>query len=133
MPLMNIVLNVQSVNKTLTRKHSVRLHQKKNASIATRYQQWWEGGPEVNKFEQVSSDGHQMSLAGDPCTVRSYVWMGPGSVLRVGSLYAGMGRVGDPVYSEVQCSMGNGQMRPFCGQTDTTENKYPSRNFFGQW
>ena len=22
-----------------------------------------EGGPQVNKFEQVSSDGHQMSLA----------------------------------------------------------------------
>ena len=96
----------------------------------------------MNKFEQVSSDGHQMSLAGDPCTVRSYVWMGPGSVLGVGSLYAGMGRVGDPVYSEVQCSMGNGQMGPSCGhngqmgpscgQTDTTD-KYPSRNFFGQW
>ena len=23
------------------------------------------GGPQVNKFEQVSSDGHQISLAGD--------------------------------------------------------------------
>ena len=23
-----------------------------------------EGGPQVNKFEEVSSDGHQMSLAG---------------------------------------------------------------------
>ena len=37
-----------------------------------------EGGPQVNKFEQVSSDGHQMSLARGPhvsclevCTVRS--------------------------------------------------------------
>ena len=35
--------------------------------------------PEVNKFEQAFSDGHQMSLAGGgvPCTVRSHflgVW-----------------------------------------------------------
>ena len=27
-------------------------------------QYWWGGGPQVNKFEQVSSDGHQMPLAG---------------------------------------------------------------------
>ena len=25
--------------------------------------QYWLGGRQVNKFEQVSSDGHQMSLA----------------------------------------------------------------------
>ena len=42
------------------------------------------GGPEVNKFEQVSSDGQHMSLSGGPYTVRSHVlgW-GPG-----GSLYS---------------------------------------------
>ena len=28
-------------------------------------------GPQVNKFEQVSNLGHQMSLAGGPFTVRS--------------------------------------------------------------
>ena len=35
------------------------------------------GDPKVNKFEPVSSDGHQMSLAGEegPCTVKSHVWV----------------------------------------------------------
>ena len=39
------------------------------ALVATRSQYFVEG-PQVNKFEQVSSDGHQMSLAGGagfPC------------------------------------------------------------------
>ena len=31
--------------------------------VAARCQNQWEG-PQVNKFEQVSSDDHQMSLAG---------------------------------------------------------------------
>ena len=31
------------------------------------------GAPKVNKFEKVSSDGHQMSLAGGPCPVKSPV------------------------------------------------------------
>ena len=30
--------------------------------LATRCQHWWRDGPQVNKFEQVSSDGYQMSL-----------------------------------------------------------------------
>ena len=34
------------------------------ASIAHRCQHWQGRGPEVNKFEKVSSDGHHMSLAG---------------------------------------------------------------------
>ena len=42
------------------------------ASVATRCQYQW-GCPKVNKFEQVSSDGHQMSLAGCPI---SHVWEG---------------------------------------------------------
>ena len=33
------------------------------------------GGSQVKKFEQVSSLGHQMSLAGGPVTVRSHVQM----------------------------------------------------------
>ena len=39
-------------------------------------------GPEVNKFEQVSSDDRQMSLAGEgaPCLVRFHVWRGAGGV-----------------------------------------------------
>ena len=33
----------------------------------------------MNKFEQVSTDGPQMSLAGRcPCTVRYHVWRGLG-------------------------------------------------------
>ena len=32
--------------------------------FTTRCQHQWGRGPEVNKFEQVSSDGYQMSLAG---------------------------------------------------------------------
>ena len=35
-------------------------------SVATtRYQYWWGVGPQANKFEQVSSDDHQMSAAGE--------------------------------------------------------------------
>ena len=33
----------------------------------TRYQYWWRGGglgPQVNKFEKISSDDHQMSVTG---------------------------------------------------------------------
>ena len=36
-----------------------------HASVATRCQYWCSGGgPQENKFEQVFSDGYQMSLAG---------------------------------------------------------------------
>ena len=35
-----------------------------HASVAIR-RQYWEGGGPMNKFEQISSHGHQMSLAGD--------------------------------------------------------------------
>ena len=63
------------------------------------------GGFELNKFEQVSSDGHQMSLAGGPCPVRSSIGEG-------GSRDGGL-------YNEVQYIMANGYM----GTTpDTTEN-----------
>ena len=37
-----------------------------SASIATRCQHRGGGGSEVNMFEQVSSDGHQVLLAGVP-------------------------------------------------------------------
>ena len=61
-----------SQNQLQTRKYSSRmrtahLHQLYGHSIATRchHQCWWgRGGIEVNKFEQVFSDGHQMSQAG---------------------------------------------------------------------
>ena len=49
------------------------------------------GGAHMNKFEQVSSDYHQMLLAG----------LG----LRPGDFEGGL-------HSEVQCIMGNGRMGP---------------------
>ena len=49
--------------------------------------------PQVNKFEQVSALGHQMSLVGG----RSRV----GGLLR---------RLAGDRYDEVQCLMGNGHM-----------------------
>ena len=52
----------------------------------------------MNTFEQVSIDGHQMLLARG----------GPG--------------VRGPLYSEVQCVMGNGHMvQPRCEQTDRND------------
>ena len=65
----------------------------------------FEGGPQVNKFEQVSSDGHQISLPGA---------LGP----RVGAgglMYdvqgAGVGLVlRGALHSEVQYIMGNGHI-----------------------
>ena len=48
------------------------------------------GGPQVNKFEQVFSLGHQMSLTG--------------------SLYGGGQARRGSLYGEVQCIMCNGDM-----------------------
>ena len=98
------------------------------ASIVTRCQvsTGGGGGPEVNKFEQVFNDGHQMSLVGEgKKTVRSHVGGGLGS-----------GQMG--LYSEVQCIMGNGHMGPpppYCGHNDgqTRLKTLPSRNFVGGW
>ena len=46
-------------------KDAYRLHAATICALiaGTRCQHRW-GGPEVNKFKQVSSDGHKMSLAG---------------------------------------------------------------------
>ena len=53
------------------------------------------GCPQVNKFEQVSSDGHQVSLA-----------RGVLDLMSRGEEGWGLGR-GTGLYSEVQCIMGN--------------------------
>ena len=84
-------------------------------------------GPQVNKFEQISSIGHQMSLGGGPCTVRSH----GGGQGRDGSCVskvsrrvegAGLRPVGT-LYGEVQCVMDNVTCVPDPRvQTDTTEN-----------
>ena len=67
------------------------------ASVVTRCQTHGGrgGGPQVNKFDQVSSGGHQMSLAG-------------GGRARVGSLMSDLMRGRGSC--EVQCVMDNGHM-----------------------
>ena len=40
-----------------------------HASVAIR-RQYWEGGGPMNKFEQISSDDHQISLAGGSTPAR---------------------------------------------------------------
>ena len=70
----------------------------------------------MNKFEQVSSLGHHMSLAGGSLTMKSHVQ---------GILYGEVPCpkvMGVPV-GEVHGIMGNVHMgTPTCRQTDTTEN-----------
>ena len=57
---------------SLTRKHSRRMRTGRlpivHTSVATRCQHQRKWGPQVNKFEQVSSLGQQMSLAGFLCS-----------------------------------------------------------------
>ena len=54
----------------------------------------------VNKFEQVSSGGHQMSLVGQ------------GSGLGATEVGPQVSCWGGGLYNEVQCIMGNGHMLP---------------------
>ena len=78
--------------------------------------------PEVNNLEQVSTDGHQMSLAERgraslalyselPCRGGGGSWLGDPAqrapISRVGALY-----------SDVQCIMGNGHIGSSYEQTD---------------
>ena len=72
----------------------------------------------MNTFEQVSSDGHQMSLAcglGVPCLISGGATGGPMSGVWERD------RTRGALYREVQCVMGNGHLGPPGGQTDTTE------------
>ena len=75
--------------------------------------------------EHVSSDDHQVSIAGGARarveSTMSHVWEGA----RVGSyhvscLAGGTGAEpgGGSMYTEVQCTMGNGHMGHSCGQTE---------------
>ena len=50
-------------------------------ALAIRCQYQWGESPQINKFEQVSSDCHQMSLAGGP--ISDIFWLGVGSDVRV--------------------------------------------------
>ena len=75
----------------------------------------------MNKFEQVSSDGHQMSLTAG----QSQGW-GPMSYVQEGRDRAG------GQYSEVQCIMGTGHIRtPSVNDGQTQLKRLPSRNFIG--
>ena len=94
------------------------------ASLSTRCKHCWgKGGLEINKFEQVCSDSHQMSLAGR--SKYSEIPCPDGKGGGWGYLYSevlgtkkvwGYGRL----YSEVHCIIGNGQIGPpsSCEQND---------------
>ena len=74
-------------------------------------------GPEVNKFEQVFSDGHQMSIVGGsmssevPCPEGGHDW-GGGFLVEWCPKSEGVGAGPRDLHSEVQCIMGNCQVRP---------------------
>ena len=75
-----------------TRKHSSRMHTV-HALVSPPDVSTGEGGPQMNKFEQVSSDGHKMSQGGMagrvPCLMSG---LGPGGPLSdVGGEGAGAG------------------------------------------
>ena len=52
------------------------------ATTRCQYQWEWGVGPQVNKFEQVSSDDHQMSVV-ERWRGRSQVWWGRGQSYHV--------------------------------------------------
>ena len=97
-------------------------------ALAIRCQYQWGESPQINKFEQVSSDCHQMSLAGGP--ISDIFWLGGGSDVRVRAegvmgpmsdvpLGGGQGQEGGELYSEIQCIMVNGHMGTSYKQTDS--------------
>ena len=81
-----------------------------HASLATMMYWWGVRGPQVNKFEQVSSDDHQMSLVEG--------WRVPCLMLRGLGPEGARAMRGASLYSEVQCIMGNGHMGPLPLWTD---------------
>ena len=120
------------------RKHSSRMRTSRlptvRASVGTRYQ-YYEGPyskvPQVNKYEQVSSLGHQVSVpvgwgwagglfSGVPCprgrvgsgslscTVRSHVWENHGQGVSVLCSEVSCPGVEWGLHSDVQCIIGNG-------------------------
>ena len=107
------------------------------ASVATKCQYWWGvASPQVNKFEQVSGDSHQISLAGGlgwevPCPTSGG---GQGQAWGVSGPMSGGGagpEQGGSLYSEVQCIMGNGHIGPSVDrqpERQTQLKTLPSRN-----
>ena len=81
------------------------------------------GGPEMNKFEQVSSDGHQIALGVGPGLGGTMSGLGGGwaSPVRSHDVQGrgeGGGGVGWWLYSEVQYIIDNDHMGPPCGLND---------------
>ena len=121
-----------------TRKHSNGM---RTARLPTERPQY---PPDVRgispQVKQVSSLGHQISLAGGvsarvPVQLGSmYVcmgeglWWGLGGPCRVRSHAQGTG--GENLYGEVQCIMGNVHMGPLVDRQRRLKS-LPSHNFFG--
>ena len=111
-------VRISIADLNLTREHSSRMRTTRLATVrapATRYQYWWGMGPQVNKFVQVSTDGHQMSLAGDEARA--------GGVL---CLMSGEGGTGSCTMrsnaSRVMVTWGPPSPSHPYDQTDTSEN-----------
>ena len=92
-----------------------------------------EGGPQVNKFEQVSSDGYQMSLAKGAdrrrvshvcCPGRGLGPVGVSCLMSRREEGPGLGGL----YSEVQCIKSNGHMGTPPVNRQTRVKTLPSRN-----
>ena len=81
--------------------------------VATTRCQYWleEVGPQVNKFEQVSSDEHQMSSAGEMGVVPRSDVLGEGVSAQVWCPGEGVPYLSHVIY-----------LAPLRGQTDTCEN-----------
>ena len=118
--------------------------------MATYRCQWREAGPQIKKFEQVSSDIHQMSLSEGPGWAGgSHVWylgwvglglglglgLGPGDLCLACCSWSNSPSCSAAwiVYSEVQCIMDNDHVGdPLWTNRHTQMKTLPSRNFVGK-
>ena len=79
------------------------------------------GVPRANKFEQVSSVGHQMSPGGGVYSRVIFPGEGRSLYSELPCKWGGVGGGGS--YREVPCIMGNGHMAsPSCRQTNIIES-----------
>ena len=87
-----------------------------HVSVASHHMSVMMGVPQVNKFEQLSSLDHRMSVAG---------WWGP--VQRGGGAVP---HIEGTLHSKVQCIMGIGHMaHPLNRQTDRQTDMIPNITF----
>ena len=117
---------LESMKIAATRKHSSRM---RIVQVWTRLQ-WWlpdvstswgGGGHQVNKFEQVFSGDHHMSLAWGPHVKKFEQVSSDGHQISVGCVsYVG------GTYNEVRCIMGNIHMGDLLSWTDRQTDKIES-------